>query len=164
MRCGNDNAENVICDAMHKSRNDSHNNSSTYKKTMPRGERGDGVNSSCFKSARLEELQLNYELRPDVRTATPAFFWNKTTVEKNSPQFGIAASAGEASQPDVSVAEDKERTEARSDFGAVNPRTCGRRWSRLIQLAGTSTGAPLSFTKNTTIFAGLVWLAFRPTT
>src|SRR5205823_4949326 len=31
-------------------------------------------------------------------------------------------------------------------------------------LVGTSTGAPLSFTKNTTNFAGLVWLAFRPTT
>jgi hypothetical protein len=31
-------------------------------------------------------------------------------------------------------------------------------------LAGTSTGAPLFFTKNTTNFAGLVWLAFRPTT
>jgi hypothetical protein len=31
-------------------------------------------------------------------------------------------------------------------------------------LAGTSTGAPLSFTKNTTNFAGLVWLALRPTT
>ena len=30
--------------------------------------------------------------------------------------------------------------------------------------AGTSTGAPLSFTKNTTNFAGLDWLAFRPTT
>ena len=34
----------------------------------------------------------------------------------------------------------------------------------LIYLAGTSTGASLSFTKNTTNFAGLVWLAFRPTT
>ena len=31
-------------------------------------------------------------------------------------------------------------------------------------LVGASTGAPLSFTKNTTNFAGLVWLAFRPTT
>ena len=31
-------------------------------------------------------------------------------------------------------------------------------------LVGTSTGAPLSFTKNTTNFAGLVSLAFRPTT
>jgi hypothetical protein len=31
-------------------------------------------------------------------------------------------------------------------------------------LAGTSTGAPLSFTKNTTNFAALVSLAFRPTT
>ena len=29
---------------------------------------------------------------------------------------------------------------------------------------GTSTGAPLSFTKNTTNFAGLVLLAFRPMT
>ncbi len=27
--------------------------------------------------------------------------------------------------------------------------------------AGTSTGAPLSFTKNTTNFAGFVWLAFQ---
>src|SRR4029077_14739445 len=34
----------------------------------------------------------------------------------------------------------------------------------LIQFAGTSTGAPLSLTRNTTNFAGLVWLAFRPTT
>src|SRR6516225_1252149 len=31
-------------------------------------------------------------------------------------------------------------------------------------LTGTSAGAPLSFTMNTTNFAGLVWLAFRPTT
>ena len=31
-------------------------------------------------------------------------------------------------------------------------------------LVGTSTAAPLSFTQNTTNFAGLVWLAFRPTT
>ena len=30
--------------------------------------------------------------------------------------------------------------------------------------AGTSIGAPLSFTKKATNFAGLVWLAFRPTT
>jgi hypothetical protein len=29
---------------------------------------------------------------------------------------------------------------------------------------GVTTGAPLSFTKNTTNFAGLVLLAFRPTT
>ena len=29
---------------------------------------------------------------------------------------------------------------------------------------GTNTGAPLSFTKNTTNFAGLVLLAFLPTT
>jgi non-heme chloroperoxidase len=34
----------------------------------------------------------------------------------------------------------------------------------LIHLAGITTGAPLSFTKNTKNFAGLVWLAFRPTT
>jgi hypothetical protein len=31
-------------------------------------------------------------------------------------------------------------------------------------LTGVSTGAPLSFTMNTRNFAGLVWLAFRPTT
>ena len=37
-------------------------------------------------------------------------------------------------------------------------------FAALIYLVGTSTGAPLSFTKNTTNFAGLVWLAFRPTT
>jgi hypothetical protein len=36
-------------------------------------------------------------------------------------------------------------------------------FAALIYLVGTSTGAPLSFTKNTTNFAGLVWLAFRPT-
>src|SRR6185437_3651993 len=41
----------------------------------------------------------------------------------------------------------------------------GSKYPRLwFYLAGTSTGAPLSFTKNTTNFAGLVWLAFRPTT
>src|SRR5437868_15033103 len=34
----------------------------------------------------------------------------------------------------------------------------------LFYLAGTSTGAPLFFTKNTANFAGLLWLAFRPTT
>ena len=34
----------------------------------------------------------------------------------------------------------------------------------VVYLAGTSTGAPLSFTKNITNFAGLVWLAFRPMT
>jgi hypothetical protein len=34
----------------------------------------------------------------------------------------------------------------------------------LIHFAGTNIGAPLSLTKNTTNFAGLVWLAFRPTT
>ena len=28
---------------------------------------------------------------------------------------------------------------------------------------GINTGAPLSFTRNTTNFAGFVWLAFRPT-
>src|SRR6266576_3952962 len=34
----------------------------------------------------------------------------------------------------------------------------------LIYLLGTNTGAPLPFTRNTTNFAGLVLLAFRPTT
>ena len=29
--------------------------------------------------------------------------------------------------------------------------------------SGTNIGAPLSFTKNATNFAGFVWLAFRPT-
>ena len=32
-----------------------------------------------------------------------------------------------------------------------------------VQFSGTSTGAPMSFTKNTTNFAGSVWLAFRET-
>ena len=35
---------------------------------------------------------------------------------------------------------------------------------RFQRVAGTSAGAPLSFTRNTRNFAGLVWLAFRPTT
>jgi hypothetical protein len=34
----------------------------------------------------------------------------------------------------------------------------------LSYFSGTSTGAPLSLTKNTMNFAGLVLLAFRPTT
>ena len=34
----------------------------------------------------------------------------------------------------------------------------------LIYLLGTNAGAPFSFTKNTTNFAGLVLLALRPTT
>ena len=37
-------------------------------------------------------------------------------------------------------------------------------WSSPSHFTGTSTGAPLSLTKNTTNFAGLVLLAFRPTT
>src|ERR1051325_251094 len=36
--------------------------------------------------------------------------------------------------------------------------------SHSVYLAGTNKGAPLFFTKNTTNFAGLVLLAFRPTT
>ena len=38
------------------------------------------------------------------------------------------------------------------------------RYQLLIHFAGSNIGAPLSLTKNTTNFAGLVWLAFRPTT
>ena len=41
---------------------------------------------------------------------------------------------------------------------------CGPKFAALIQFADSNIGAPLSFTKNTTNFAGLVWLAFRPTT
>jgi hypothetical protein len=37
-------------------------------------------------------------------------------------------------------------------------------FAAVIYFVGTNTGAPLSFTKNTTNFAGLVLLAFRPTT
>src|SRR4029077_7805974 len=41
------------------------------------------------------------------------------------------------------------------------PRTSQR--SFRYYFTGTNTGAPLFFTRNTTNFAGLVWLAFRPT-
>ena len=34
----------------------------------------------------------------------------------------------------------------------------------LIYFTGTTIGVPLSLTRNTTNFAGLVWLAFFPTT
>jgi hypothetical protein len=49
----------------------------------------------------------------------------------------------------------------------VRPRqcacqVCGQSWRS--HCTGTSTGAPLSLTKMTNIFAGLVVLAFRPTT
>src|SRR5262249_13722630 len=45
-------------------------------------------------------------------------------------------------------------------------RVCASRTARcfMFYFAGTNAGAPLSFTKNTTNFAGFVLLTFRPTT
>ena len=58
----------------------------------------------------------------------------------------------------IRMTDDLQRTTSSIVLGKAEMFTA------LIYLVGTSTGAPLSFTKNTTNFAGLVWLAFRPTT